>query len=603
MHWLFRILPTLLVSTTCLVAQAASVRVVGAKVIVNEQPTIEFRASTGNKTAVQRATACATAIRGAAEPAKVDVTAVGQERLIRINGQPLVAVGRADALANKSAPSEIARTWASRLSDALDLPPLQLSSERLVMPVGGVATVSLLGSQVRFASIQTDSPGVARVTRNESSVTVKALAVGTSISLIRAGDAQEGLRVEVLPLAASFPQRITAEVAGGPALASTVKGAVESAIRSQLTTMPGSSVSVALPAIPSVRSQTSKTITARIAVRAPGCYPSSGYVAVSVRNDSVGRVADSDLWYCNDPESVRGPGNLYAVRLKQDHPARMLYHHMNAASQPMYFRVEVVNDSDTPAKLMVMPGDATPDRNPIIAGADAAEQYMRGWIFGSGEVITIPPQSAVPVSLRNVHPLETMSGLCSLSLLSGPVDVLVRTDAYAPFYVSEREKDAFRTPTPWRITGAKQIDDYDLARHELTQHVYPNPQKAPQTYVYRVGGRHQYIRIGERAIERQDGANTLDGNFGVLYRINVVAVNPTSQTTNVDVRLVPSAGFVVGLFVVNGELVRTPIVTPGRTHRLVRLRLRPGEQKELRLWTVPVSGCSYPATIRVGATD
>ncbi|HEY0868128.1 MAG TPA: hypothetical protein VGE01_12155, partial [Fimbriimonas sp.] len=249
------------------------------------------------------------------------------------------------------------------------------------------------------------------------------------------------------------------------------------------------------------------------------------------------------------------------------------------------------------------PGDASPDPNPVLAGIVAAEMYVKNWMHGSGEIVTIPPRQTVPLSLRRVSPNETMSGLCSLRLVEGPESLLVRTDAYPPFPVSGKWSDALRSTTPWRETGSNPVNDYDLAAYTISNHVYPDPQKAEQTWTYRVGGRHQFVRIGEKAISRQDNSGVLDGNFGVFYRIKADVENPTDKVASVDLHFIPSAGYSGAIFIMDGNLMRTPLLQPQTPWRITQLKLAPGERQSIRLMTIPLSGSSYPATLKIGATD
>ena len=140
-----------------------------------------------------------------------------------------------------------------------------------------------------------------------------------------------------------------------------------------------------------------------------------------VHNLGLPQVKDEQLWYSNDPESVVRPGALFSSTLKLGSPVRFLYHHINASTDGMYLGVQAINDSDSAAKVMIIPGDSKPDRNPVRAGLKAARSVSAGVdVFGSGEVVTIPAHETLPISLRRLLPGETMSGLCSLRLLSGP---------------------------------------------------------------------------------------------------------------------------------------------------------------------------------------
>ncbi|RYG49697.1 hypothetical protein EON79_00490 [bacterium] len=337
----------------------------------------------------------------------------------------------------------------------------------------------------------------------------------------------------------------------------------------------------------------------KLAIEGPnGAFPRVGTADVVVRNVGVGSRKDAELWYCNEPENIRQAGPLFSAALHKETPVRMLYHHINDSAYPLYLRVQVVNDSDTAARVMVIPGDSDPDKNPVRAGLKAAAQYFRALGAYSGEIVTIPARSTMPISLRRLAPQETASGLCMLRLIDGPNQLLVRTDAWPPFQLDRRWSAAIDSPTPWREVGTNPINDYDRAPSELSPHIYPDPFK-DETVRYEVGGRYGFVRIGQRPISRSDKTKKLDGNFGVIYNIKADVENKTPDSTEIEVIFEASAGYSGALFVVDGTFVETPLLQPKAEYRIARFRLQPGESKKLDIFTIPLSGSSYPATVTV----
>lgn len=375
-------------------------------------------------------------------------------------------------------------------------------------------------------------------------------------------------------------------------------GAVATAIRSRLESAEGADVVFQRPAAPSLGPGNQKTFSISVTASAPGQPATRGTVEVQVKNVSLPRQPDSELWYSNNPEIIRGAGSLFAATLRYDHPARLLYHHVNASTQPLYIRVQAINPSDKPARVLIIPGDSAPTRNPVIAGMAAGGQYFRSWATGSGEIVEIPPKSTLPISLRRLGPSETASGLCGLRLLEGSPELLVRTDAWPPFNLANKWRGAVNSSTPWREVGCPQINAFDEAPYEMSEHVFPNPQKN-ETLAYEVGRRYGSIRIGQRAIVRQDSGKQLDGNFGVIYNVDTTIKNPTNEPTYVEVAFEASAGYSGGLFLLNGNMVKVAPIKPKTEARLAKLFLAKGSTRHFSLITIPLSGSSYPATITV----
>ena len=219
----------------------------------------------------------------------------------------------------------------------------------------------------------------------------------------------------------------------------------------------------------------------------------------------------------------------------------MLYHHINQMSSPLLVMVEAINHSELPAQLMVIPGDSKPDLNPVLAGVQAADQFMKGWSLSSGEVITIPPKSRIPIAFRRISTGQTMSGLCYLRLLDdGPDQIAIRTEAKNAYQLDARWTAASQSGTPWRHVNAQRINGSDIVTAMPSIHIYPNPYKVEEG-VYQVGGKYAFFRIGEVPIARADKLDKLSGNFGVTYTINARMENPTAEASKVEVVFEASA--------------------------------------------------------------
>jgi len=114
--------------------------------------------------------------------------------------------------------------------------------------------------------------------------------------------------VEVVPLAASFPQSTSATVIGDPATTDAIAGAIESSAQRTLKTAPNAVVTApnAVVEVLSVSSDaigmgSTVTVQARVRVTAPNMFPSEGIVQARVTNLSLALRRESELWYCNYP--------------------------------------------------------------------------------------------------------------------------------------------------------------------------------------------------------------------------------------------------------------------------------------------------------------
>lgn len=562
----------------------------GPRLYVNEMLVGTFHTTTA-------ANRVAGALKTVRTGSSIKVLAKRKSARLLISGREVLVISRSVAKSLGTTPGDLANSWAGRIRQAIALPPLKLDRSLVVLGGSGVAKLSLLGSGVKSAKIESSDESVAVTSQVRGQLLVKARGLGSANVVLSAGGYVQTIAVRVLPQAANFPQAITATVTGFPATNDIVQGAVLSAINNRLRTVAEAELKLAQFRAKALGPSASTTIPVMVRASAPDSLPSVGIVNVTVRNEPVGKQLEGELWYCNDPESVKTPGLLFTAQLNQNSPARMLYHHYNASGAGLFIDVQAINESDEPARIVLIPGEGAPDKNPVLVGAEAAEQFYRNYLWGSGEILTVPPHSTMLLAFRRLAPQETMSGLCYLRLLEGGTDQLtVVAAAKRPFGLDNRWTVAMNSATPWRYIGPQRISGLTPKVSIYSDHVYPNPFQA-QEFTYTIGGRHPFIRIGENAIPRLDKLSQLSGNFGVTYTIKANLENPFNQAVDLDMVFEASAGYSGALFIVNGEIRRTPLIQPKSEVAFGRVRLEGGMSRSLTFTTIPLSGSSYPATI------
>lgn len=572
---------------------AASARAEGATVVVNEVAVLTLKTTIGGTSPAGRAKILAGRLN---QQEYLNLTVTTQDAASKIysNGELILAISKEEASRAGTSAASLAQKWSQSLTAAWNLPSVKVDQHSYSLPVGGTQAIAVVGSKARVAPIFVPSSGPITVRRKGATVTVKAVALGDAS--IRIGDDEnaETITVRVLPSAMSFPQSVNAAVLGSPASAGVVQGAIEMAVRSKLKMRPDTQVTFTAPNPSELGAGEQKTFTLKVAASAPDAFSTAGQVTVTVTNLALGTRREQELWYCNDPENVPGPRSLFLAVLRQEVPIRMLYHHINISSSPLYFRVLAINDNDQPANLAIIPGDSK-DKNPVLAGVMAADPFFRGWLSGSAEVLTLPPHTSVPIAFRRLAPQETSSGLCYLRLLpGGPANLQVSAEALSPYSIDSQWQAALLTPTPYRQTGAGP--EAPMFPAMLSKTIYPNPL-LQEEFTYRVGGPFGFYRVGQVPIERLDPGKPLDGNFGVTYLIAAKAENPSADPVTVELVYETSAGYSGGLFSVDGNIVRLPLMQSKAEAKLATFTLGPGESKTINVITIPLSGSSYPVTL------
>jgi hypothetical protein len=591
------VLPCLLFLGATLNAFGA-IRSDGATLVVHEVPVLTLKGTVAGFDPAKRATLAAKRLASMPEGAKLSVKREGKAHLLLADGTTILQIDPSDAKAYGTTTAALAETWLAALQRAAALPAVRLSKSQIVLPVGGSATVEMIGKDVPVATFASSSAAVA-AERSAAGLVVRGLQPGESTVTATGPTGSATLTVRVLPMAAEFPQSLGVEVVGAPATSEMVASTVQGAVQTRFAALPAAKVTLGKIEAGAVAGGISTIVNVRVKVEAPDAFPAEGVVSVRVANPGLRHIPETELWYCNEPERVTGPQELFRGTLRPEQPVRALYHYINDSSAPLFLRADVVNASEVPARVAIIPGDSTPHRNPVLAGLDAADRFLREWLAGSGEIVTIPPGQSLPLVLRNLGRLDTASGLCYLRLLpGGPESLRVVVNATDPTPLDARGQAAERSPTPWREIGFIPTSADRLDRRGDNALVFPNPFKE-ESVTYRVGGNFGFLRIGQKPIPRKEGGRPLDGNFGVVYRVQARAENPTDRAANVEVVFEASAGYSGALFVVNGELRRISPIQPKQEVQLLRFRLEPGESRDVRLLTVPLSGSSYPATLAV----
>lgn len=518
---------------------------------------------------------------------------------VALQGKTVVTITVAEAKAQGVTPDELAESWAKAINKALYVPPLVLQTENINLVVGKSQEIKILGSMARTASITVEPSGALEVKRTGYRLSVKATAVGEGQLIIKSGDLEKSVPFSVMAVAANLPQNVMTEVTGSPASKELVLDAIRGAVSTLVEAQPGARISYDVPVLDALTPGSTRVYQVAARVEAPGFYPSSGIINVTVRNLGGGRVFEDFLWYSNEPENVRATGQLYFARLQTDSPARLLWHHCNKGSAPLIVQYVLANRSNEPARIWLISGDSEPNLDPAKAGFNAGNEFFSAWLKHQGTVVSIPPRSVVPIVLRRMVSEETVSGLATLRLLPGGSDdvVMVANAIYPPeLPVAWSGSDSQRKP--WLVQRAMQIERFTLPLTGQPKLVYSKPLRQV-TFDYEVGGKLGFVRIGQESIASAIGGTPLSGNFGVQYLIEGKIANNTSRAQTVEVMFEASAGYSGALFSVNSGTLFGKMLQTKQEITLYEKRLAPGESQDVRIETIPLSGAHYPATITV----
>lgn len=518
---------------------------------------------------------------------------------LAVNGALLIKLSGADAAAAGTSIRGLAVALSTRINAALALPDLVVTPESLKLPVGKPGILRVIGKKAHLAKLFGEGLNIRQVSegfevRASTPIKLDANLVG--------GKSSKKIPISVLPLAASLPQTLLAEVVGFPAASSATRSSVLAAIQRKLVVSAQSKISIGTFEAAPVASGKAKAFTVPIEVTAPNAFPSRGSVVVNVKNIGELRTRETELWYCNHPEEVKSEQPLYRGVLETDQPVRLLYHHYNATKFPLGITVSLVNRSSEPARVIVLPGEGEPNKDPVRTGLGAGAEFLRNWESGSGEVILVPPKSELPIAARLLHPHQTASGIVYVRLLGDKASKIgMHVDALAAGKIPASWTE-YRGGNAWNFAAPKTLTNFEEVPVNAVEHVYPRPFMELAAR-YEVGGRFAFIRLGQAPITNASETRQLDGNFGVIYTVDLALENRTSKPAKVEVVFETSAGYSAAVFWIDGKFVATPVLQEKDEFNLRTETLSPGQSKRIRLRTMPLSGSSYPATITVRPVD
>ncbi len=560
----------------------------GATLFVNNLEVFTIKTGGGTFTPAKRAEMAAKAVTSSNVFA-VTSGVQGGYGIVRLGESKVVTIDAAEAKAHRKSVDALTKEVADKLRKAVDTVEFMLTCRKVWMPIGGTVEVELSGPAASKTALKFDPVGPAKATQRDGTIFITGESVGESKVTVSYGQHVETLLVNVMLPAATIGVPSTASVMGRPADKATVANAATRAALAAITAAPGAQVTVEAINPPELVPAQRGSMKVRATVKAVGRYPVETEIDIELKNEGMLDTVSEELWYSNHPETITQVGRLYWGRVQEGKAARVLYHHLNSVGSKIEVKYVLVNTQDVTARVAVTLGDAPLHINPTYAGYMAGEQFFPRWVRGSASVIEVPPHSAVPIVWETLGLGETASGLLALHGISG--SALFIGDAVANMVV--RPEGNFAP-----IMQASSLADDPINLVGQSQHVYSPAEKSIKLS-YTVGERWGYIRIGQEPVKRVDDQGKLDGNFGIVYKVEAMLTNPTADATEIEFLFESSAGYTGAFFRINEVVYRTPLLQPKTTHQFFKVTLAPGESKTYYLETMPLSGGSYPCTVTI----
>ena len=258
----------------------------------------------------------------------------------------------------------------------------------------------------------------------------------------------------------------------------------------------------------------------------------------------------------DSPESPKTEGAFYRDSVTGSF--RVFWHHQNMTGEPLTVAVAVTNESDEPIMLFSNGIGLATDYYPDVAGQNALADFMGNHAAQKKEAILQPGESYYLTALtENTH---TASGIANFTA-----------------YKQHGHEDAKVTVTTlgYKEQPSNPLDVPILPKDMHVRGTFPHMDRTG-TLEYNTSSGNSLIRISSAAYgpwgdsmpgEYEEGWNAVDGgtavnngNYGVMYRLNIAINNEENAKRVISVYDNPSGG--AGHYVIGWgkDLLRSPFV-------------------------------------------
>ncbi|MDR7522289.1 MAG: hypothetical protein QN168_07495 [Armatimonadota bacterium] len=554
-------------------------RAAGAELLVRGQAVARLHGPDG----VRRLLAAAKSLDPLLPPPTIVTTSASRrEARLLVDGHPVLGATRSDAARLGVSPEVLVRRWADALEAALAVPPITVAPAALMLSPGRSAVVALATTVSGPVVLGSFDRTVAEVRLGSGTARVSAGRVGSTVVPFRIGPYRAHLAVAVRPPAGVIPSETEVLVTGQPATPDLIREAAARRLQEVVRREPGSrlahgAIEVGGPLPPGA----SVTVPVAVGLRSPSAGPVDGTLRLRVTNVPL-EVKDPEvLLVSNRPETITSSGRLFQETLATGRAARLLYHHRNAPGGPTrVIKITLSNSGTSRARVHYAAGVAGPSSDPLQIGFAATARFLGALLAGRGYVVEVPPQRSATFAAQTLAPGALVSGIMQFQVIEGgPVELVVHVRL------------------PWLLDGTVTADlgpwafphprgTFPGSAVEILREV---PVHAPAAIVDLgvASGLHD-VRTGEPLV----------GDYGVLYRLQLVLTNPTDREVTAALVATAAGGLARGLFVIDGAPTDAGWLRPGEDRALASFAVGPLSAREVAVLTMPVAGSFYP--VRLG---
>jgi len=279
----------------------------------------------------------------------------------------------------------------------------------------------------------------------------------------------------------------------------------------------------------------------------------------------------------NYPESISEPGLIFNEQVKNE-AFRVMYYHKCVSKFPIEMNLLVTNKGKSPTPILVYQGIAGPHIDGFWAGDKSTEKFYRSLLTKQKPIIIQPGHTE---SLL-VHPLtfnKISTGIVRIQPTIKSSLLGIQLKVIDPRYPGIGNIDSHYTYASFNqgfITLKSTIDLKNIQ------------------YEIPIGHPDQHLK-DQNNIE-------LQGNYGLLYDIQLNITNSNSWYQPVDLLVSPLGGGLRTTVMVNQSIAQTRFLshhTNLNPEQIKNFLFNPLETKTLRIVMMPEAGSFYPVNLVV----
>jgi len=496
---------------------------------------------------------------------------------IAVKGKPFLFISPQTAQAAKATPKSLAIEWTTRLQRIVATAYVALEPRTsLAVPLGEIRVLRWGGTARLALSFTIADAEIANLQLDEAQrrLLVRGLKIGATTIMAKTDEDTLLLPVEVKAWAARVSAPAIAEVTSPPLPPDDLRRVIRNAVLNAVQLAPPARLRLGEP-----RRQNNH-FSLWLRAEGEGCFPVETELPVEVRVLNVPLPLPPQLLVSNYPEKITAPGVLMRERLLGKTPVRLLWHHVNKSERPLRFVVRLANLGASPARIHITESASGPHFDEIFVGHQAMRRYLQLEQQGEGYVLRVPANRLLELYDVHLPPQRIVSGLARITPLEGDNLLLeVLADGTWP-------QDAYFPLLPEMLPNNPPLTFYSF---DAEKNIVLN---------YEAGGPWTFFHIGKDYSSNLQGQK-LYGDYGVRYTITIQCQNRTLETARCALSLRASGGVARMSYCLYGQLRETKLLQAGAEEIIERFELSPGEQRQLKLITMPESGSHYPITLAI----